>query len=106
MKKIYQDITFYLIVFIVSYFLYIFPFEILNELLFKETTSKRVSLYDTFLVSVVVIFYFRSRNTFLPLKLFVYEGMGVGFISFWVINIVLILNMMNIYDSYSLVIYI
>ena len=102
MKKIYQDITFYLIVFIISYFLYIYPFEILNELLFKETTSRRTSLYYTFLVSVLVIFYFRSRNTFLPLKLFVYEGMGVGFISFWVINIALILNIMNIYDSYSL----
>ena len=102
MKKIYQDITFYLIVFIVSYFLYIYPFEILNELLFIETTSRQTSLYYTFLVSVLVIFYFRSRKTFLPLKLFVYEGMGVGFISFWVINIALILNILNIYNSYSL----
>ena len=102
MKKIYQDITFYLIVFIISYFLYIYPFEILNELLFKETTSRRTSLYYTFLVSVLVIFYFRSRNTFLPLKLFVYEGMGIGFISFWVINIALIVNIMNIYNSYAL----
>ena len=78
MKKIYQDTTFYLIVFIISYFLYIYPFEILNELLFKETTSRRTSLYYTFLVSVLVIFYFRSRYTFLPLKLFVYEGMELA----------------------------
>jgi len=102
MKKIYQDITFYIIVFIVSYFLYIYPFESLNELLFKEKISRQTSLYYTFLVSVLVIFYFRSRYTFLPLKLFVYEGMGIGFISFWVINIALIINVMNIYDSYSL----
>ena len=102
MKKIYQDTTFYLIVFIISYFLYIYPFEILNELLFKETTSRQTSLYYTLLISVLVIFYFRSRNTFLPLKLFVYEGMGIGFISFWIINIALVINIMNIYDSYSL----
>jgi len=102
MKKIYQDTTFYLIVFIISYFLYIYPFEILNELLFKETTSRPKSLYYTLLISVLVIFYFKSRNTFLPLKLFVYEGMGIGFISFWIINIALVINIMNFYDSYLL----
>ena len=92
MKKLYQYLTFYLIIFIVCYFIYIFPIEILNEFLFNERISRSYSLYYTVLVSVLVIFYFRTYNTFKPLRIFVYEGMGVGFISFWIINIALLIN--------------
>ena len=92
MKKLYQYSTFYLIIFGVCYFIYIYPFEILNEFLFNEKISRSSSLYYTVLVSVLVIFYFRTYNTFKPLRIFVYEGMGVGFISFWIVNIALLIN--------------
>ena len=92
MKKLYQFLTFYLIIFGVCYFIYIYPFEILNDFLFNEKISRSSSLYYTVLVSVLVIFYFRTYNTFKPLRIFVYEGMGVGFISFWIINIALLIN--------------
>ena len=92
MKKLYQYSTFYLIIFGVCYFIYIYPFEILNEFLFNEKINRSSSLYYTVLVSVLVIFYFRTYNTFKPLRIFVYEGMGVGFISFWIINIALLIN--------------
>ncbi len=101
MKKLYQDTTFYLIVFIISYFIYVYPFEILNELIFNDFSNRRLSLYYTLIISVLVIFYFRSKNTFLPLKFFVYEGMGVGFVSFWIVNLVLVFKyfflLMNIF---------
>lgn len=90
MRKLYQNTTFYLIVFIISYFIYVYPFEILNELLFNDITNRRLSLYYSLIISILVIFYFRSKNTFFLLKFFVYEGMGVGFISFWIVNFVLI----------------
>ena len=102
MKKLYQDTTFYLIVFIVSYFIYVYPFEILNELLFNDPSNRRLSLYYTLIISVLVIFYLRSKNTFFPLKFFVYEGMGIGFISFWVVNLVLIFNYFFYINKYSL----
>ena len=102
MKKIYQDSTFYLIIFILSYFIYIYPFEILSELLFNEKANRKTSLYYSLLISVIVIFYFRSKNTFYPIKLFVYEGIGIGFISFWIMNIILIIDYFFTVDSYKL----
>jgi len=102
MKKIYQDSTFYLIIFILSYFIYIYPIEILNEFLFKEMANRRLSLYYSLLVSLIIIFYFRSKNTFYPIKIFVYEGMGIGFISFWVVNVALILNFFLNINTYKL----
>jgi len=102
MKKIYQDSTFYLIIFIVSYFIYVYPLEILNELLFNEDVNRKTSLFYSLFISVLVIFYFRTKNTFSPLKYFIYEGMGIGFISFWIVNIALIINYFSLFDKYLL----
>ena len=92
MKKLYQDTSFYLVIFIISYFIYVYPFETLNEFLFNEKPNRRSSLLLSLFISVLVIFYFRSKNTFLPLKIFIYEGMGIGFISFVITNIFLIIS--------------
>lgn len=102
MKKLYQDSTFYLAVFIISYFIYVYPFEILNEFLLNEKSNRRTSLLYSIFISVLIIFYFRTKNTFLPLKFFIYEGMGIGFISFCVINIFLIISYFEIIDKYKL----
>ena len=92
MKKLYQDSTFYLIIFIITYFIYVYPFEILSELIFNEQIERTSSLYYSLIISILIIFYFKSKNTFLALKLLVYDGMGVGFVSFWIMNIALIIN--------------
>ena len=102
MKKIYQDITFYVVIFIITYFIYVYPFEILNILIFSENTTRQSSLYYTLIIGVLIIFYFKSKNTFLPLKIFIYEGMGIGFISFWIVNIFLIIYYFDFYNSYYL----
>ena len=97
-KKIYQDSTFYLIIFILSYFFYIYPIEILNEFIFNENINRHTTLYYSFIISILVIFYFKSKNTFIALKIFVYEGIGVGFISFWIINISLLVDFFFNYE--------
>ena len=74
----------------------------MNEFFFNEKISRSSSLYYTVLVSVLVIFYFRTYNTFKPLRIFVYEGMGVGFISFWIINIALLINYIFIINKFYL----
>ena len=102
MKKLYQDTTFYLIIFILSYFIYIYPFEVLNDLLFDEKPNKKSSILYSIFISILIIFYFRSKNTFAPLKFFIYEGMGIGFIGFWIINISLIFNYFFLIDKYKL----
>ena len=99
-KKLYQDSTFYLVIFIISYFIFIYPVEIINELIFYEKPNRRSSLLYSLFISILVIFYFRSKNTFFPLKLFIYEGMGIGFISFMVVNISLAINYFATLDTH------
>ena len=102
MKKTYQDTVFYLVVFATSYFIYIYPFEILSDLILNEKVSRQNSFYSTLFVSLLVVYYFRSHNSFFLLKLFVYEGMGVGFISFWIINLALMISLTNFLNDYQL----
>ena len=102
MKKTYQDSLFYLVVFATSYFIYIYPFEILSDFILNEKVSRQNSFYSTLFVSFLVIYYFRSHNTFFLLKLFVHDGMGVGFISFWIINLALVISLTNFLNDYQL----
>ena len=102
MKKIYQNTLFYLFVFCVTYFIYVYPFEILNELLFNEKVNRRTSLYYTIIISVLIIFYFRSYVSLKPLKMFIYEGMGIGFISFWIVTTAIIIDGIFNINSYYL----
>ena len=100
MKKIIQNTLFYIVVFCVTYFIYVYPFEILNELLFNEVVNRRVSFYYTIIISILIIFYFRSFESLKPLRFFIFEGMGIGFISFWVVTFFYILSFFMTNYSY------
>ena len=89
---------FYTIIFIVTYLIYVYPFDVLNYFLVEERIFKLSSLFFTVIFYFIIIFFFKSHNTFFLMKLFVYEGMGIGFISFWVVNIGLLVN--NFYTTY------
>ena len=100
MQKIYQNTLFYLVVFCVTYFIYVYPFEILNELIFAEKPNRRSSFYYTIIISVLIIFYFRSYASLKPLRIFIYEGMGIGFISFWIMTFANLINSIFYINSY------
>ena len=101
MNKIIQNTLFYIVVFCVTYFIYIYPIEILNELLFNEKANRRSSFYYTIIISILIIFYFRSYTSLKPLKIFIYEGMGIGFISFWIVTTAIIINgIFNVHSYY------
>ena len=102
MKNIFQNSLFYVVVFCVTYFIYVYPFEILNELLFNEKANRRSSFYYTIIISILIIFYFRSYTSLKPLKIFIYEGMGIGFISFWILTATIIVNGLFNINSYYL----
>ena len=102
MQKLYQNTLFYLVVFCVTYFIYIYPLEILNELIFNEKANRRSSFYYTIIISILIIFYFRSYTSLKPLRIFIYEGMGIGFISFWIATIAILINSFFEINSYSL----
>ena len=93
-QKLYRYL-FYIILFILTYLFYIFPFEILSQYLLNETTSYEYSIINTVIFFILIVFYLRSHNTFKPLKIFVYEGLGIGFISFLIISISLLINLFS-----------
>ena len=90
-QKLYRFL-FYIILFILTYLFYIFPFEILSQYLLNETTSYEYSIINTVIFFILIVFYLRSHSTFKPLKMFVCEGLGIGFISFLIISISLLIN--------------
>ena len=90
-KNIYR-ILFNVILLIITYLFYIFPFETLNKLLFNQTQSFQYSLINTLIFYILILYYLRSHSTFKPLKIFVYEGLGIGFISFVIISICVVFN--------------
>ena len=102
MNNLYQKIIFFMIIFIISYFIYIYPFDILNYLLINEKIDWRKSFLYSLIICIIVIFYFRSKNSFFLLKLLIYEGMGVGFISFCILNIFLIINYFQLINKNKL----
>ena len=101
MKKI-RSYVFFIIIFFITYLLYVFPFEIINKYLLNEETNIKNSLINTIIFTTLIIYYLKSHNTFSPLKFFVYEGIGIGFISFWVVCIGIILNFINAFNEFSI----
>tara|TARA_A100001011_G_C14285155_1_gene833303 strand:- start:572 stop:1006 length:435 start_codon:yes stop_codon:yes gene_type:complete len=93
MHNTFQNSLFYIIVFTLTYFLFVYPFEILNEFLFLEREERRISFLYTLVISSMLILYYRYQNKFRYLKFLVNEGVGIGFISFIYVNILMFLNL-------------
>ena len=87
-----RKVTTHLALFFITYLIYVYPVDAMNYLLFDHDFFRLSSLFVSFLVYFAVIFYFRTHTTFTPLMLFVHEGMGIGFISFWVSSLALIFS--------------
>ena len=93
---------FFVVLFIITYLFYIFPFEILNKYLLNESVNFQYSLINTAIFFTLIIYYLKSHNTFKPLKIFVYEGLGIGFISFIVISFSILVNLSGIFKETSI----
>ena len=93
MNKTFQNALFYIIVFTLTYFLFVYPFEILNEFLFLEREERRISFLYTLVISSVLILYYRYQNKFKYLRFLVNEGVAIGFISFIYVNVLMFLNL-------------
>ncbi len=92
MHKTFQNALFYIIVFTLTYFLFVYPFEILNEFLFLEREERRISFLYTLVISSVLILYYRFENKFKYLRFLVNEGVAIGFISFIYVNVLMLIN--------------
>ena len=91
-----RQLIFYTTFFIITYFIYVYPYDILKFFFFQENIFKISSIIFAFIPYLLIIFYFKTYNTFFLLKLYVYEGMGIGFISFWIVNLGLLIDFFSL----------
>ena len=94
MKKLISSFFLIIILFIITYFLFIFPFDIVNFWKAEKSFNGLFSLSSTLITFVLVRLYFSTKITFTPLRLFVCEGIGIGFISLNIICIISILDLL------------
>ena len=92
MNNTFQSALFFIIIFTSTYFLFVYPFAIINEFIFFEKEERRVSFLYTLVISSVLVLYYRYQNKFKYLRFIVHEGVAIGFISFLYVNIFLVLN--------------
>ena len=100
MHNTFQNALFYIIVFSLTYFLFVYPFEILNEYFFLEKEERRVSFLYTLVISSILVLYYRYQSRFRYLKFLVHEGVAIGFISFIYVNILVLLNLFFNFNSF------
>ena len=62
MNKIKQSFS-YIIIFLVSYLIYVYPFDVINYLLIDEGLYKVTSIFFTLFIYLIVIFYFKTKIT-------------------------------------------
>ena len=98
----FKQLIFYLIFFIATYFIYVYPYVIIKFFFSQENIFKISSIIFNFIPYILIIFYFKTNNTFFLLKLYVYEGMGIGFISFWIVNLGLLIDIFSSMRSFDI----
>ena len=88
-----------------SYLIFVFPFETI-VLWLGRTTSYQETILSTALVYLVCLYYFRSKSSNKLIKFFVYEGMGIGTISLFIVIFILIISLViTISDTQKILIY-
>ena len=102
-KKIIRALISLVILFVVSYLIFIFPFDILSSWL-GYPSKLHESLLATSVVFALCLYYFRSKSTNKIIKFFVYEGFGIGTVSFFIILPLIVISYFQILINYQLVI--
>ena len=88
-----------------SYLIFVFPFETI-ALWLGRTTSYQETILSTALVYLVCLYYFRSKSSNKLIKFFVYEGMGIGTISLFIVIFILVISLViTISDIQKILIY-
>ncbi len=101
-KKIISTLISLIILFLVSYLIFIFPFDILLSWLGNPATIFE-SLIGTTIVFGFCLYYFRSKSTNRLIKFFVYEGFGIGTVSLFTILPLLVISYFQIINDSHLV---
>ena len=93
------------ILLIFSYLIFILPFEIISSWL-GYSTSLQETVLSTAFVYLVCLYYFRSKSSNKIIKLFVYEGIGIGTLSLFIVFFILLISfILNINEAQKIFIF-
>ena len=92
MSSLFYKIFYYLLLFVITYLLFVFPSEVIEYLILNSEIFNFKSLIITFFINLIILVYFKTFYTSKLLKLFVNEGIGIGFISFNITTLSLIFS--------------
>jgi len=81
-----------IILLIFSYLIFIFPFEIISSWLGRSTPLQETILSTAF-VYLACLYYFRSKSSNKIIKFFIYEGVGIGAISLFIVIFILSISL-------------
>ena len=84
-----------IVLYFISYLIFIFPFDVLSSWLGKPTSIFE-AIISTTIVFSLCLYYFRSKSTNKIIKFFVYEGFGIGTVSFFLILPFIVVEYFNI----------
>src|SRR6056300_1663183 len=94
------------ILLVFTYLIFIFPFEIIFSWLGRSTPLQETIISTAFVYSVC-LYYFRSKSSNKIIKFFVYEGMGIGTISLFIVIFILSISLVfSISETQKIVIFV
>jgi len=99
MKKILSSSFLILFLFVSTYLLFIYPFDIFKIWTEEKSINWPYSLISTIITFLIVRAYFSTKITFMPIRIFVCEGIGIGFIALNLICIILIMDLFMKWDG-------
>ena len=79
-------VLFALAALLLSYLIYIYPLFLLSHLLADTPVFHFSSFILSVAVAVIVLSYLRTHLSSIFLRRFIYYGMGLGFLAFWIFN--------------------
>ena len=85
-----KNSVFYISSFVITYLIYVYPYDVLGSLLFEEKIFKLSTLIYLFFIYSVLFYFYTKTTTFPIFKFIAFEGLGVGFLSFFILNLGLI----------------
>ncbi len=94
MVSLFNKIFYYGLIFSITYLLFVYPSEVIEFLILNDDIFSFKSLVITFFINFLILIYFRTFYSNKLLKLFINEGIGIGFISFWIVSISLIFSIL------------
>jgi hypothetical protein len=94
------------ILLVFTYLIFIFPFEIISSWLGRPTPLQETIISMAF-VYLVCLYYFRSKSSNKIIKFFVYEGMGIGTISLFIVIFILSISLVfTISETQKIIIFV